>query len=146
MSADNKAVTEPRRLVHTAYFPVRWGDMDALGHVNNAVYLTYFDEARIEWWAQHKNAFIPNMKQGPVIAEAGCKFLRPIKYPSNLMIKVYASVPGRSSFTVYYEVFNADDKTTLYATGFTVVVWVDYAHGKSVELSDEMRGYLNPNI
>ncbi len=41
---------EPNTLLHKMPISVRWGDMDAMGHVNNAAYLTYFEQARFDWW------------------------------------------------------------------------------------------------
>lgn len=141
MSLQNEDSAEPRMLAHSICLSVRWGDMDALGHVNNAVYLTYFDQARISWWQQHR-MFMPNMNTGPIIAAAECKYLKPITAPANLLINVYVGTGRRSSYTVYYEIFDNDHNDVMYATGSTVVVWVDYTLGKSVELPEEVRRHL----
>lgn len=136
---ENKS--EPRLLLYTAYIPVRWGDMDAFGHVNNCVYFTYFEQARILWLEQHSFP-VRNIKTGPILATADCKFIKPIFHPAELIVKLYAGPGRRSSFTLYYEILDQRNDKILYAEGSTVIVWVDYELGKSIELPDEMRKHL----
>ena len=57
-----------KRLLHTALIPVRWGDMDNYGHVNNTVYLEYIQEARIGWFAS-VGIDIDHATQGPVVLQ-----------------------------------------------------------------------------
>ena len=56
---------QEKKLVYESLIPIRWGDMDAMGHLNNAVYFRYMETIRIDW--MHANGFMPNPKgQGPV--------------------------------------------------------------------------------
>ena len=141
----NENVSEPRLLVYTAYIPVRWCDMDALGHVNNATYFSYFEQARVLWW-QEAGFMIRNIKTGPILATATCKFIKPIFQPADLMVKVYAGAGRRSSYTIYYEIIDQNHNEIVYAEGSTVVVWVDYELGKSIPLPDDIRRLLPPRI
>ena len=63
------------KLVHTMRMPIRWGDMDAMGHVNNTVYFRYLETARIAWFDQAGCTPDPR-GEGPVIVNADCTFLK----------------------------------------------------------------------
>jgi len=73
-----------KKLVHIERIPIRWGDMDAMGHVNNTVYFRYMEQARIGWF----DALVPEdeawKSTGIVIANASCNFKRPINYPGTV--------------------------------------------------------------
>jgi len=134
-------VKENTKLVHQAKMPVRWRDLDAFGHVNNSIFFTYFEHARSELF-EKVNVDLVLPKKGPIIMTAECTFLKPILCPEELLIKIYAAPPGRSSFMLYYEIFSATKADVLYATGSTKVVWVDYTLGKSMELPEYIRQHL----
>lgn len=132
-------MSEQRKLLFTLKLPVRWADLDANGHVNNATYFTYFEQARIAW-LESQNAQNTADGQGPVIAQTGCSFQRPIPYPETLEILVYAGAPGRASFPTFYEIYGSD--RTKYADGQAVMVWVDRNSGKSQPIPDTLRKAL----
>ncbi len=119
--------------------PVRWGDMDALGHVNNACYFRYMEQARIEWLKAIGEDF-SLQKQGPILATAQCNYLKPVTYPATLRVQVQGEKPGRSSFVLRYRLLLDDGQ--MVAEGETVIVWVNYAAGKSVPLPDNLRQRL----
>lgn len=121
--------------------PIRWGDMDILGHVNNAVYFRYMEQARVEWLSQI-NCFSDSAGDGPVIVNAHCTFIRQLKFPGDIEIRTYVGEPGRSSFQTYHEIRRLDDPTTLCAEGGAKVVWINYQSGKSTPLTDQMRERL----
>lgn len=127
-----------RRLILTTRIPVRWGDMDAYGHVNNTVYFRYFEQARVEWLEQAGSAVTPDNPVAPVIINASCTFLIPVNYPSTVVVRMYAGEPGRSSVMTWYELgVEGDDR--LYSEGASKVVWMDPGTGKSVPLPDAIR-------
>src|SRR5690242_3043927 len=80
--------------------PIRWGDMDAMGHVNNAVYFRYFETIRVEW-LRSALGIIDSMPEGPVVINAFCTFLKQLRYPGDLRVKHYVANPGRTSFETY---------------------------------------------
>ena len=129
-----------KKLVHTTRLAIRWGDMDALGHVNNAVYFRYLEQARVEWLQTSGFALNPTM--GPVIVNAHCNFLRQLKYPGEIEIRTYLGLPGRSSFETLYEICRVDEPEQLCAEGGAKVVWVDFTQGKSTPLPEELRQLL----
>lgn len=120
--------------------PVRWGDMDAYGHVNNTLYFRYFEEARFQWMLDKG---IPlKSDTHPVVVTIGCTFLRPIFHPETLRIDVFISEPGRSSFMVKYKVYTASQLDVPAAEGYSKVVWVSSVDGKSVPLPDPVRAWF----
>lgn len=127
-------------LLHTARFPVRWGDQDALGHVNNAAYLTYCEQARIE----ALDRLLPGSwteDAGPILASIRCDFKRPIVYPATVVVRVYGGEPGRTSFPQPYEILLEGDDA-VYATAEAVLVWVSRETGRPAPLPDALRDAL----
>ena len=122
-----------RQLLWTETFAVRWGEMDALGHVNNAVYFRYLEQARISW-LDHMGASAAVPGQGPVVAHVGCDFRKPIRYPETLDVDVFLEKVGRTSITLQCEIRSRLDIPTLYASARVVVVWVDFAREAPVPL------------
>jgi acyl-CoA thioester hydrolase len=120
--------------------PVRWGDMDAYGHVNNTLYFRYFEEARFQWMLE-KGLPIKSDTH-PVVVTIGCTFMRPIYHPDVLRIEVFLSEPGRSSFMVKYLVYTSSQPETPAAEGYSKVVWVSASDGKSVPLPDQVRTWF----
>ena len=130
-----------RKLVHTEIIPMRWGDMDAMRHINNAVYFRYMEQARMSWF-QSLGAGSPSDALGPVVINASCTFLKQLVYPGNLEMKLYAGQLGRSSFETWVEMRPSYDPETLYAEGRAKVVWVDFAKEKSVVLPERIRSLV----
>ncbi len=126
-----------RALVHTSIQPVRWGDMDSLGHVNNTVYFRYMEQTRIEWLyalAEESGGYASGT--GPVIVNASCTFLVPIVYPADVEVRMYLGAPGRSSVDSHYELDCAGRRM---AEGAAKIVWIDFASGRSVPLPEPLR-------
>ena len=124
-------------LFYSCELPVRWGDMDAYGHVNNTLYFRYFEEARFQLM---KDKNIPaNGDTHPVVVTIGCTFLRPIFHPDHLRVEIYLAEPGRSSFMIYYKIITASYPESASAEGYSKVVWVSCDSCKSVALPDNVR-------
>lgn len=131
--------------LHTARLPVRWSDMDELGHVNNAVYQTYYEQARIELfqqWAESGNGWPGAPETGPVLVAVEAQFKRPVVYPATVLVRVFASDVGRTSLTLDCELTVEGDESTLYATARTVLVWIDRSTSRAVRLPDAIRQRL----
>jgi acyl-CoA thioester hydrolase len=134
-------MNEERRLVHVERIAIRWGDMDAMGHVNNTVYFRYMEQARIGWF----EALVPGgeawRSTGIVIVNASCNFRRPINRPGTVEVKVYAGPPGGSSVATYYEL-RMNGEAALCADGAAVVVFIDMRKQKPVRIPDGIRSLL----
>jgi acyl-CoA thioester hydrolase len=130
---------EQRNLVHLERIPVRWGDMDAMGHVNNTVYFRYMEQARIAWF----DALVPQAQAwkstGIVIVNASCNFKKPINYPGTVEVRVFTGAPGGSSVPTFYELSVRDE---LYADGAAVVVFIDMQSQKPMRIPERIRSLL----
>ena len=130
-----------KKLIHVTTMPIRWGDMDAYGHVNNTVYFRYMEQARVEWLEDMQIEVRPG-GLGPVIINASCTFLVPMNYPGQVEVKTFAGQSGRSSVQTYVEMRIVGD-ATLYAEGAAKVVWMDTRTGKSAPIPDHVRAVLD---
>lgn len=127
-------MTEKTINVHEKTFDIAWGDMDALGHVNNGRYFDYFQEARIEWLKQIDIDMRGEL--GPVVVHVSCTFLKPVVYPATVAIRSKLHSLGNSSIIMDHDLYQKD---TLMAQGQSKVVWVNYTLGKAVALPDTIR-------
>ena len=135
----------------TIEIPVLWGDMDNFGHVNNIVYLKWFETARVEVIKKalgleevqmdeikEKNGF------GPILANFKINYRIPLKYPD----KVYASARvkeggiGNSSFIIEYLMTSEKNAEAVVADGESVIVIINYREGSKMRIDDEMRNKL----
>jgi len=119
---------------------VRFRDCDPMGHVNNAVYLTYLEAARFSWWRQIFGAS-GITDHGFIVARVEIDFRKPALPGERLLIRLRVDSLGRSSFTVAYEILNARTREVI-AEGKSVQVAYDYAQGKSVPLAEDFRAKL----
>lgn len=127
--------------LHTLSVPIRWGDMDALGHVNNTLYFRYMEMARLDWMIAGQWGTNPN-GEGPVIANAFCNFVRQLEFPGDVLVHTYVGHIGRTSFDTYHVMTRSDDPDTVYANGGATVVWVNLPQQKSVALPADLRQAL----
>jgi len=120
---------------------IRWGDMDAFGHVNNTIYFRFMEQCRIEWLEE---VFGPTIagEQGPVIVNAHCNFRRQMKYPASIVVQMFAGHLGRTSVETTYVIRDAGDEQIIYADGSAKIVWVDFKKEKSTALPDSLRHLL----
>ena len=134
----------PTRADFRAWKPieVRWSDMDSMGHVNNAIYFTYLEQARIGFLRDQGAA--SGMKvdgKGFGLVSIGCDFKRQVHYPAVLEIGTRVSQIGNRSFHLEQGVF-LEGQETLMAHGRTVMCWVDYEQEKAIPLPEEVRSVL----
>ena len=86
-------IPENKKLVFEMRMPIRWGDMDAMGHVNNTSYFRYLETVRIDW--MHSIGCVPDPKgEGPVIVNAFCNFYKQLEYPGDVLVKMYVERSG----------------------------------------------------
>jgi len=132
---------EKKKLVYEMAVPIRWGDMDAMGHVNNTVYFRYLEVVRIEWMRSIGCPPDPQ-GQGPIIVNAFCNFHRQLEYPGDALVKMYVSDPGRSSFESWATIERGDTPGVIHASGGATTVWVDFPAQKSAPLPGWLREHL----
>ena len=122
---------------------VRFRDCDPMGHTNNAVYLTYLEQARFAHWRSLWGFGTPQLPPGlpgVILARVECDYKRPTKYGDTIEIRLTVAEIGRSSFRYEYEIIDDQGRTVL--TAKTVQVMYDYTAEKPVRIPDEIRALL----
>ncbi len=134
-------IPERKKLVHQMHIPIRWGDMDGMNHVNNTIYFRFLEIARIDW--ARSIGCQPNPQgDGIVIVNAFCNFFKQLEYPGDVLVKMYVSDPGRSSFESWGTMERPDEPGVIYASGGATTVWVNFPTQKSMPLPDWVRRHL----
>jgi acyl-CoA thioester hydrolase len=132
---------EKKKLTYEMVIPIRWGDMDAMSHVNNTIYFRYLESLRIEWFRSIGCQPAPD-SVGPVIINAFCSFIRQLEYPGQVLARHFVTEIGRSSIDTYATLERTDQPGVIYATGGATVVWTDFRRQKSVPVPDDVRALL----
>ena len=136
---------EKTKLVHEMVIPIRWGDMDAMGHVNNTVYFRYLETLRIEWF--HRLGVLAGPDGvGPIIVNAFCNFTRQLEYPGEVLARHYVGAMGRSTVDTYATLERTDQPGVVHASGGATVVWTDFKAQKSQPIPDALRRRLREPI
>lgn len=134
-------IPERKKLVHEMRFAVRWGEMDAMGHVNNTVYFRYLENARIAW--MEAIGCHPDPRgEGLVIVNAFCNFYRQLEFPAEVLLKLYVSDPGRTTFDTWGTMERVDRPGEICAAGGATMIWVDFPQQKAKTLPDWMRALV----
>ncbi|MGH8063073.1 MAG: acyl-CoA thioesterase [Pseudoxanthomonas sp.] len=132
------AAPDARQLIARVTLGVRWGDMDSFNHVNNAVYLRYLEEARVQWLAGIAGVSLTD-RIAPVLAASQVNYRKPIEWPTEIVVELFVEKLGNSSLTMGHRMLASGDSTVLYSDGSVVMVWVDTQTGKSVALPEAVR-------
>lgn len=122
-------------------FPVHWAEVDAMGHVNNARYFTWFESARMELFQRVGLEIEGTPEIGPILAHTSCDFLAPVRFPAELEVGARVAEFGRTSFTMEFAVALADN-TDLVARGRGVIVLIDYRSGEKVPIPAPLEAKL----
>jgi acyl-CoA thioester hydrolase len=134
-------IPDNKKLVFETRLPIRWGDMDAMGHVNNASYFRYLETVRIDW--MYSIGCVPDPKgEGPVIVNAFCNFYRQLKAPGEVLAKHYVSDAGRTSFETWITLERTDEPGVIYAEGGATTLWFDAQTDKAIALPDWVKGLV----
>jgi len=120
---------------------VRFRDLAALGHVNNAVYFTYFEEGRKHFSKKvFKVEDISDFKF--IMAHVQCDFIRPIQFNDHVILQMWVKDIGSKSFSFEYRLVDSSDEAMVYAAGESVQVCYDYEKNRSIEVPAKMRERL----
>ena len=115
---------------------LRWSDLDAFNHVNNSRYLTFLEQARIEWFETLGEPWMDD-HSAPVVASATLNFKRPIAYPAQVAVELFTDKLGTSSVVIGHRIVDADGG--LHCDGSVVAVWIDRHSGKPTPLPPGVR-------
>ncbi len=126
----------------TLRWPVAWGDMDALGHVNNTTYFRWFETVRIAYFARIGWATeFPAGGVGPILAATSCTYRAPLTFPDEVVLAARVEEVGADRFTMRYRVVS-HRLGRVAAEGEARVVSFDYAAGTKAALPDQLRSAI----
>jgi acyl-CoA thioester hydrolase len=123
-------IPEDRKLVHEMITPIRWGDMDAYGHVNNTIYFRYMEQARVEWITSLGYQVAPG-RESMLMMNGFCNFYKQLSYPGDLILKTSIGAIGRTSMDVFTSMALTSTPNEEVAIGGATMVWVDLTTNKS---------------
>ena len=118
--------------------PVRWRDLDAFNHVNNSQYLSYLEEARLQWMMTVPGQGLDD-HVAPVVAAANLNYRRPIEWPAEVVIELFVERLGHTSLSVAHRIVDAKNPAVLYCDGHVVMVWIDRNTGRAAPLPEAVR-------
>jgi acyl-CoA thioester hydrolase len=121
---------------------VRFSDLDALGHVNNAVFFTYFEEGRKNFSKEFFNVSDPSDFRF-IMAHIRCDYLKPVMFVDKVTLQMWVKDIGIKSFAFEYKLIHQSDVSIVYATGESVQVCYDYKKNQSIVVPDEMKEILS---
>lgn len=128
---------------HFLIIPTRWNDNDGYGHVNNAIYYTYFDTLVNGYLIKSGALDIARSSVIALVAETQCRFFRQISFPSEVHAGLRLAHLGRSSFRYEVGLFTGDDPSAA-AQGHFVHVCVDRRTGRPVPIPDDLKAAVAP--
>ena len=135
-------IPENKKLVYEMRIPIRWGDMDAMGHVNNTIYFRYLEQLRVDWLRSVNCKLDPN-GEGVVIVNAFCNFYKQLEFPGDVLMTMYVSDPGRTTFETWGTMELVDQPGVIYAAGGATTIWVDFPNQKAKTLPDRLRSLVS---
>jgi acyl-CoA thioester hydrolase len=143
---DAVAVKRSDRLaVFEIDIPIRWGDMDAMGHVNNAEYFRYMEQARISWF-DAMNVPAAGAEDGPVIINAFCSFLEELRYPGTVRVTLSIGEMGRSSIQTYCDLARREEPDQIVASGGAKIVWINAPTRRSIPIPGDLRKRMSEPV
>lgn len=131
-------IPEKKKFVYDMLIPIRWGDMDVMGHVNNCSYFRYLEVIRVDW-TRSIDAMPNPSGDGSVIVNAFCNFYKQLEYPGDLLVKMYVSDAARTTFETWATMERVDQPGVIYAAGGATVIWVDSLAQKAKSLPEYIR-------
>ncbi len=127
-----------KKLVHQMSILMRWGDLDAMGHLNNCNYFRYLETARFEWL--RSIGFDAGARDETlVVASAFFNFHRQLEYPAEVLLKMYVSDPGRTTFETWATLERVAEPGVVCAAGGATLIWIDLGHHKAAPLPAWLR-------
>jgi acyl-CoA thioester hydrolase len=117
---------------------VRWSDMDEMRHVNNAVYLTYFEEARIHYFGHALKLDFNQVSF--ILASAHIDYIKPMVFPNPGFAYIRVSKFGNKSFEMRYLITSlVNGKEELSASGYTTLVMFDYKTNQTMVMPESLK-------
>jgi len=125
---------------HFLELPVRWGDMDAFGHVNNVQYMRYLESGRIAYVAGVLGVTMES-KENIVLADIRCTFLQQLRYPVTVEVATRVARLGNSSLQIVFAIYRRGENQPV-LTGEGILVWFDFINDKPIPLPESARSAI----
>lgn len=115
---------------------IRFNDIDLAGHVHNAVYLSYFEQGRLDFFNDLAGEDWDWRKQGLILGRNEVDYLKPIKLHDRVVVTTTCDHVGNKSFTLSYEIHSVSDngEKTIHTKGRSIMVCIDYTTNQTVEV------------
>jgi len=140
MQTKNPSPQPSGTLLHNMRFPIRCGELDVLGHVNNAQYLRYFEESRTAW-CESIGRPLRNTGEGMILLKASVTYKKPVGYPATVSVELRAGRIGNTSFDLI-NMLSIEGESGVAASGEFVIVWFDYVNNKPKSVPAEIHELL----
>ena len=125
---------------HFLELPVRWGDMDAFGHVNNVQYMRYLESGRVAYVAGVLGVAMES-KENIVLADIRCTFLQQLRYPVTVEVATRVARLGNSSLQIVFAIYRRGENQPV-LTGEGILVWFDFINDKPIPLPESARSAI----
>lgn len=129
-------------MVITRDIEVRWGDMDALSHVNNTVFLRFIEEARIAFFRSIPGGW-ESADDMPLLVNINCNFRREIRYPATVRVSLEASRASTRRLLMAHTITDADDPDLVYADAEATAVWINRTTGRGIPVPERVLQFLD---
>ena len=126
-----------RRLLSRCTISVRWRDLDTYNHVNNSVFLSYLEEARLVWLRGLQGEW-KSATSAPVIASSRLDFRKQREWPGEVAVETWAERVGNSSLTLGHRILSGNGEI-VYCDATVVLVWINPANATSIPLPAVIR-------
>jgi len=115
---------------------IRFRDIDSMGHINNAVFFTFFEEGRKAFFNKILNISNPD-DYNFILAHISCDYLKPVKINDLITLQLWIGKIGSKSFTFIYKLINKEDDLFVYAKGESVQVFFDYKKNCTIQIPNK---------
>ena len=131
---------DSRLFAHRFALAVRWGDMDAYGHVNNVNFLRYLESGRVAYAHEVYGRPVAAGEQSIVLADTQCAFKRQLHYPADVVVLTRTAGIGRTSMTMEQIILQGED--LLVASSRSVLVWFDFSSQRPAVVPDGLKARI----
>jgi len=129
---------------YLAKYPTRWGDMDGLRHLNHAIYLTFMETARIDYYgAMGLHVSRWNSDDSSILASMKVDYFTQVHHPAILEIGQRVTRVGNTSFDILTGIFVENSEEPVCQTLFTMVTF-NYSINKPIKVPEEIKNCLKP--
>lgn len=135
-------MAKPQRYSHNYTIKVAWGEMDAFGHVNNVIYVRYFESARADYFTTMQIWDSPNrpMEGGPVLTHLDMDYRKQVVFPEDLDVTLEVSALSSRGMEIVTSMWNSEGQCVL--TGRADFIWIDFRTGKPSPLPQKIRDHF----